>query len=263
MTKRALRRILLVEDDPDIQEVTTLLLSDIGSFDVRACTSAAEAFETAQAFGPDLILLDVMMPGLDGQGAFAAFRQMPATAATPVIFMTARVQPREIMEYRQLGSLGVIPKPFDPDTLADTIQGMWDRDQDARLNEARREDLAALRRLYATELPERIRAIEEAAASPGQQRMGQPGRSFSLRDGAPPGRIGGDLRVPGRKRGRNAHRGLRERARIRHLGACRPATAPQARGRPFRRAPGLCAPGRGKPPDFVVPSDSSTRTRVS
>ena len=136
MTKKALKRILLVEDDPDIQEVTTLLLSGIESFEVCACGSAAEALEAAAAFDPDLILLDVMMPGLDGHGAFAAFRQMPATAHTPVIFMTARVQPREIREYRDLGSLGVIPKPFDPDTLADTIRGMWDRAQNARLNGA-------------------------------------------------------------------------------------------------------------------------------
>ena len=145
-----------------MQEVTTLLLSSIG--EVRACGSAAEALRTAQDFNPDLILLDVMMPGLDGQGAFAAFRQLPATANTPVIFVTACVQPGEISEYRQLGSLGLIPKPFDPETLADTILEMWERHENARLNEARREEFAALRGLYAKELPERLRAIEEAAA---------------------------------------------------------------------------------------------------
>ncbi len=160
-----LRKILLVEDDPDIQDVTTVLLAHVENFEVRACGTAAEALETAKSFDPDLILLDVMMPGLDGQGAFAAFRQMPATRSTPVIFMTARVQPREIMEYRELGSLGVIPKPFDPDTLARTIQGMWDRHQKEKLNETRREDLATLRMAYAAELPERLRAIEVAAAS--------------------------------------------------------------------------------------------------
>ncbi|MBK5255680.1 MAG: response regulator [Vicinamibacteria bacterium] len=165
MAQRSLKRILLVEDDPDIQEVTKVLLSHIEDFDVHACGSAAEGLEAARTFDPDLILLDVMMPGLDGQGAFAAFRGMKETATTPVIFMTARVRPGEILEYRQLGSLGVIPKPFDPDTLGATIQGMWDRHQNASANHARREDLLALRTLYAAELPERLRLIEGAAAS--------------------------------------------------------------------------------------------------
>jgi two-component system OmpR family response regulator len=162
MTERTLRRILLVEDDPDIQDVTTVLLAHIENFDVRACGTAAEAIECAKTFAPDLILLDVMMPGLDGQGAFAVFQQMPATARTPVIFMTARVQPREILEYRRLGSLGVIPKPFDPNTLAQTIQGMWDRHCKELTNETRRDDLASLRLIYAAELPGRLQAIEDA-----------------------------------------------------------------------------------------------------
>jgi two-component system, OmpR family, response regulator len=164
MTKRLLRRILLVDDDPDIQEVTTVVLSHLGNFDVRACGSAVEALHVAQQFDPDIILLDYQMPGLDGKGAIEALREMSVTAETPVIFMTARVQPREIMAYRELGSLGVIPKPFDPDTLAQTIQGMWDRQQEARLREVRREELATLRRVYAAELPGRLRVIEGAAA---------------------------------------------------------------------------------------------------
>lgn len=154
-----------MEDDSDIRQVTTLLLSDIEDFEVKACGTAAEALQVAQAFDPDLILLDVMMPDLDGQGAFVAFRQMPDIALTPVIFMTARVQPSQILEYRQLGSLGVIPKPFDPDTLAETIQGMWERHQKACITETRRKDLAALRTLYVAELPERLRAIEAATGS--------------------------------------------------------------------------------------------------
>jgi two-component system OmpR family response regulator len=165
MAATPLRRILLVEDDPDIREATILLLSDVASFEVRACGSATEALQSAPAFGPDLILLDVMMPGLDGEAAFAAFRQMPETTAAPVIFVTARVQPGEIVKYRELGALGVIPKPFDPDTLAETIQGMWDRHQTSRVAEARRDALTALRQLYAADLPERIRTVEAAAAS--------------------------------------------------------------------------------------------------
>jgi two-component system, OmpR family, response regulator len=165
MIKRHLRRILLVEDDPHIQDMTSLLLSRLGGFEVQACGSAADALQKAQAFGPDLILLDFMMPGLDGQDAFEAFRQTPATAATPVIFVTARVQPRAIVEYRKLGSLGVIPKPFDPERLAETIQGMWDRHQAARLTESLREDLAALRRGYEAAFPESLCAIQIAATS--------------------------------------------------------------------------------------------------
>jgi CheY-like chemotaxis protein len=164
MTTVALSRILLVEDDPDIREATVLLLSEVANFDVRACASATEALQSAPAFGPDLILLDVMMPGLHGEAAFAAFRQMPETETTPVIFLTAKVQPGEIVQYRKLGALGVIPKPYDPDTLAETIQGMWDRHQTAQVTAERRKVLAALRLLYAEDLPERLRAIETAAA---------------------------------------------------------------------------------------------------
>jgi CheY-like chemotaxis protein len=165
MATTPLFRILLVEDDPDIRDAIVLLLSDVASFDVRACGSAAEALQTAPAFGPDLILLDVVMPGLHGEAAFVAFQQLPETAATPVIFLTAKVQPGEIVQYRKLGALGVIPKPFDPDTLAETIQGMWDRHQTARVAAERRDLLAERRLLYAEDLPDRLRAIETAAAS--------------------------------------------------------------------------------------------------
>ena len=154
-----------MEDDPDIQEVTTLLLSEIGDFEVQACNGAADGLAMARVFNPDLILLDVIMPGLGGQAALTAFRKMPETASTPVIFMTARVQPEQISEYRNLGSLGVIPKPFDPETLFDTIQEMWDRHEKARMNAVRREDLAALRKSYATDLPDRLKVLEESAAT--------------------------------------------------------------------------------------------------
>ena len=76
---------------------------------------------------PDLILLDVMMPGLSGPSTLERLRADPATAAVPVIFMTAKVQPHEIAEYKTLGALDVIPKPFDPVTLADTVKSIWSR----------------------------------------------------------------------------------------------------------------------------------------
>ena len=122
---RPLNRILLVEDDPDIQVVVSLTLSRIGGFTVEVCGSAAEALDVARAFGPELILLDVMMPEMDGLAALHALRKIPETADTPVVFMTAKIQPQEIARYRALGSLGVIPKPFDPTTLADTVREIW------------------------------------------------------------------------------------------------------------------------------------------
>ena len=125
-----LRRVLLVEDDPDIQTVAELALSGIGGLSVEVCGSAREALERAQHFRPDLILLDVMMPGMDGPSALQALREIPATAATPVVFMTAKVQPHEIDRYRGMGSLDVISKPFEPATLAATLNRIWERDEE-------------------------------------------------------------------------------------------------------------------------------------
>jgi two-component system, OmpR family, response regulator len=124
-TARPLERILLVEDDPDIQLVASLALSRIGGFSVEVSGSASEALRTVTAFAPDLILLDVMMPGMDGPSTLAALRALPATASTPVIFMTAKIQPHEVAQYRELGSAGVIAKPFDPATLAQRVRDLW------------------------------------------------------------------------------------------------------------------------------------------
>lgn len=121
----ALERILLVEDDTDIQAVGQLALEAVGGFTVMVCGSGKEALEGVDEFVPDLILLDVMMPGMDGPTTLAALRANATTRETPVIFMTAKVQPAEIKVYQQLGALNVIAKPFDPMTLSDTIREMW------------------------------------------------------------------------------------------------------------------------------------------
>jgi CheY-like chemotaxis protein len=122
-----LKRILLVEDDPDIQTITSMALGSFGGYTVHVSGSAREAIEAAPGFRPDLILLDVMMPGLDGLDTLKALRQLPATAATPVVFLTARVQPADVALYNQLDSLAVIRKPFEPTTLVETIRGIWTR----------------------------------------------------------------------------------------------------------------------------------------
>jgi len=126
MTRRALHRVLVVEDDPDIQVVASLALSDVGGLVVEVCGCAREAREAARSFRPDLILLDVMMPDMDGIAVLEGLREDEGLAATPVVFMTARAQSHEIARYRALGSLGVVAKPFDPETLAETLRGLWE-----------------------------------------------------------------------------------------------------------------------------------------
>jgi CheY-like chemotaxis protein len=122
---RPLNRILLVEDDPDIQTVTSMALGSFGGYTVHVCGSAREAIDSAASFLPDLILLDVMMPGMDGLDTLKALREIPATATTPVIFLTARVQPADVALYSELDSLAVIRKPFEPSALVETIHGIW------------------------------------------------------------------------------------------------------------------------------------------
>lgn len=127
MTSTSLNRILLIEDDADIQAVARLALQALGGFTVQVCGSGPEALALAPGFAPDLILLDVMMPGMDGPTTLAALRELPALAATPVMFMTAKVQPAEIAHYKVLGALDVIAKPFDPMSLATTVSALWNQ----------------------------------------------------------------------------------------------------------------------------------------
>jgi two-component system OmpR family response regulator len=120
-----LPRILYVEDEPDIQAVAKLALEAVGGFVVQLHSSGQEAVQAAVAFAPDLILLDVMMPGMDGPTTLQKLRELPELAHTPVIFMTAKVQPQEVAHYKSLGALDVIAKPFDPMTLSDTVKRIW------------------------------------------------------------------------------------------------------------------------------------------
>lgn len=120
-----LNRILYVEDEPDIRMVAQMALQAVGGFTVIACASGQEALDAAPAASADLLLLDVMMPGMDGPSTLKALRALPATANTPVIFMTAKVQAAEVAVYKGLGALEVIPKPFDPMELSAQIQLIW------------------------------------------------------------------------------------------------------------------------------------------
>ncbi|MBZ8178997.1 response regulator [Oscillatoria salina IIICB1] len=125
MTAPPLNKILLVEDDPDIQTVASLGLKAVGGFNVEICSSGKEAVTTAPEFTPDLILLDVMMPGMDGIATLQALRSITAIQDTPVIFLTAKVQTHEVAYYKKLGVLDVIAKPFDPMNLSATVKEIW------------------------------------------------------------------------------------------------------------------------------------------
>lgn len=122
-----LTRILYVEDEPDIQMVARLALETLGGFTVEVCSSGDEAIARAPAFQPQFILLDVMMPGMDGPTTLKRLRGLPQTALTPIAFMTAKVQPNEVAQYKALGAVEVIPKPFDPMTLASRVEEIWAR----------------------------------------------------------------------------------------------------------------------------------------
>jgi len=120
-----LSRILYIEDEPDIQAVARLALEMVGGFTLEVCSSGAEALEKSSAFKPQLILSDVMMPGMDGPTTLKKLREFAETATTPAIFMTAKVQPGEVALYKELGAVDVIPKPFDPMTLAGKVEEIW------------------------------------------------------------------------------------------------------------------------------------------
>lgn len=122
-----LTRILYVEDEQDIQTVARLALEALGGFTVEICSSGNEALCRAPDFQPQLILLDVMMPVMDGPATLKMLRGMPQFASTPVIFMTAKVQSSEVAGYKEIGAVDVIPKPFDPMTLSNQVQAIWER----------------------------------------------------------------------------------------------------------------------------------------
>ncbi len=125
MPAAPLNRILMIEDDLDIQAVARLVLETLGGFTVEVCSRGQEALETAPVFRPDMILLDVMMPGMDGPTTLMHLRALPDMEDVPVVFMTAKVMPDEIDHYKTLGALDVIRKPFDPMALPATLNTIW------------------------------------------------------------------------------------------------------------------------------------------
>lgn len=123
---RNLKRIAYVEDEPDIRAVAELALTVVGGFELNVSEDARQAIRNIPVFAPDLILLDVMMPGMTGPELLVQIRKIPAVSDTPVIFMTAKALKHEVDHYRDLGAVGVIPKPFDPMNLPTQVQELWE-----------------------------------------------------------------------------------------------------------------------------------------
>lgn len=122
-----LERILLIDDEPDIQLVVRIALENVGGFTVRVCPEGEAAVVSALEFRPHLILLDVMMPGMDGPSVLHLLQSTRALAGIPVVFMTAKIQTDEVDHLLRSGAVEVIAKPFDPMTLAARVRDIWQR----------------------------------------------------------------------------------------------------------------------------------------
>jgi two-component system OmpR family response regulator len=121
-------KVLYVDDEPDIREVGAMALELDGSMEVTTASSGPEALTLLEGGGrPDVILLDVMMPGMDGPAALNELKKRPELAQIPVIFITARAQAHELARFVSLGAIGVITKPFDPMTLSIELRAVLAR----------------------------------------------------------------------------------------------------------------------------------------
>ena len=125
MNARELRNILHFDDEPDIREVVQLSLALMDGWNVRSVASGREAFSVLRDAAPDLVLLDYMMPEMDGTAILAALQSDPATRNIPVVFMTAKSMPAEVAKLVAAGAAAVIAKPFDPLRLGPQLLDIW------------------------------------------------------------------------------------------------------------------------------------------
>jgi CheY-like chemotaxis protein len=125
MPSRPLNRILYVEDDEDIQRVARLALERVGKFTVEVVGDPMKAIDAIAAFGPDLVMLDWMMPGMDGPTLYRKMKALEQTRNLPVVFITAKASPVELGELVALGAAGTISKPFSPKDLPGQLRAIW------------------------------------------------------------------------------------------------------------------------------------------
>jgi CheY-like chemotaxis protein len=125
MPERPLIRICYVEDDEDIQRIVRMSLERVGKMTVEVVSDPTQALQAFAAFQPDLVMLDWMMPVMDGPELFRMMKERPETRALPVVFITARASPRDLEELKALGAAGTISKPFSPKDLPDQLRAIW------------------------------------------------------------------------------------------------------------------------------------------
>lgn len=126
MRERVLERVLIVDDKDEVRRIAEIALGRVGGLEVCACEGGTEALEMAPDFEPDVIVLDVMMPGMDGLEVLEALAAHPDLGDVPVVFLTAKAQRWEVDEYLERGAVGTIKKPFEPMTLADELREIWE-----------------------------------------------------------------------------------------------------------------------------------------
>lgn len=122
---KPLRKILLVDDDPDILTITKYALQLNKNLEVMCALSGYEAIDVARSFKPDLILLDVMMPKMDGITTLSLMHQMPELKESKFVFFTAKISDSELASYNKYDVIGILFKPFDPLKIYETIINLW------------------------------------------------------------------------------------------------------------------------------------------
>jgi CheY-like chemotaxis protein len=125
MPDRPLNRICYVEDDEDVQRIVRLSLERVGKMTVAVVSDPTQAIATIAEFRPDLVMLDWMMPVMDGPTLFRQMKLRPDTSALPVVFITARASQRDLEELKSLGAAGTISKPFSPKDLPEQLRAIW------------------------------------------------------------------------------------------------------------------------------------------
>jgi len=125
MPATPLQKVFYAEDDEDIQRIVRVSLERIGKMTVKIESDPLKAIDGIKAFQPDLVMLDWMMPGMDGPTLLKTMRELPETADYPVVFITAKATQKDHAELLSLGAAGIVSKPFSPKDLPDQLRAIW------------------------------------------------------------------------------------------------------------------------------------------